>query len=408
MPLPSLRNVDATPYEDEGRTLVCLSDAEGLVESRVILSPPAFFIATFLDGVNDVGDIQYAFVNEFGTVLKAEDVMGVVDALDVAGLLATDRFFEMHRRLLSEFADSPVRPAQFAGRSYPEDPDELRAFLDEQFLREGGPGITPDREPPTRPLLRGLVVPHIDFYRGGHAYAHGYLRLSQGIRPKTVFVFGVAHATPPVPLVLTRKHFDTPLGTIETDLEIVEALENACAWDPYEHEIVHRSEHSIEFQAVMLAYLFGTSVKMVPVLCGSFLVQNHQGEASILPEVEPFFEACRRFVADEARGCSVIAAADLAHVGQRFGDAFEVDAGVISQVEARDQEDLAHVTALKARDFYMSVQSDHNARRVCGLNCIYSALQSMDGCVQRGEILQYGYAPDPAGGIVSFANIVFT
>ena len=30
--------------------------------------------------------------------------------------------------------------------------------------------------------------------------------------------------------------------------------------DPYAYEMVHRTEHSIEFQAVMLSYLYGSAV----------------------------------------------------------------------------------------------------------------------------------------------------
>ena len=48
---------------------------------------------------------------------------------------------------------------------------------------------------------------------------------------------------------------------------------------------------------------------------------------------------------------------------------------------------------------------DPNQRRVCGLNCIYAALHTVYGMVQSGELLHYDYAHDPAGEIVSFANV---
>ena len=75
-----------------------------------------------------------------------------------------------------------------------------------------------------------------------------------------MFIFGVAHASPPVPFILTQKHYDTPFGVVKTDLDIVRRLEAVCTWDPYAYEIVHRTEHSIEFQAVMLAYLYGPAL----------------------------------------------------------------------------------------------------------------------------------------------------
>ena len=64
--------------------------------------------------------------------------------------------------------------------------------------------------------------------------------------------------------------------------------------------------------------------------------------------------------------------------------------------------------ALDAGKVYGSVMKDRNERNVCGLNCIYAAIKSLEGVVQKGEPLHYDYAHDPAGGIVSFASVVFS
>lgn len=402
MPLPVLRYLDATPIPTEEGTLVCLHDPEGFSEQQLLLSPPAFYIATLLDGANDVPDIQYSFMNQFGQAIRTEEIRQVVEALDNAGFLLTARFLDMRQRAISSFAAGTVRPAYFAGRSYPEDPEELRAFLDAMFTGEGGPGQRPSLNGDGHSPLPGLIVPHIDFSRGGPTYAHGYLRLAQGGRPDTVFVFGVAHNAPPVPVVLTRKDFETPLGTVATDRDVVDALAEACSWDPFEHEIIHRTEHSIEFQAVMLAYLYGAKVRIVPILCGAFLDEDDE----MVPGVDEFLARCQTLAAEPGRRVSVVAGADLAHVGQRFGDDFEICEAVVNHVEMRDREDLGYVAKLHPAAFYRSVMKDGNARRVCGLNCIYSALRTLEGRASRGEIVNYGYAPDPSGGMVSFANVV--
>jgi AmmeMemoRadiSam system protein B len=407
MPLPPLRNVDAIPVEHEGETYVCILDPEGYIHEQLALSAPAFYIATLLDGVNDVSDIQYAFYNQFGQLPATEQILEVVKALDNAGFLVSSHFRAIRNRVNEEFRRSPSRAAHMAGGSYPSDPQELRAFLKEQFLREGGPGAPPPAKGGrANGSVRCLVVPHIDFHRGGHSYAHGYLRLAQAGAPSVAFVFGVAHMAPPVPFVLTRKHFETPLGTVQTDVEIVQALESACAWDPYEYEVLHRTEHSIEFQAVMLAHLFGPDIRIVPILCGPLCGPEDEA-GGIRPEAEVFLTRCREIAADPRRKACVIAGADLAHVGQRFGDDFDIDEGIVRSVERRDREDLAYVTALDPEGFYKSVMKDGNERRVCGINCIYAALRTVQGHAAPGELVQYDYAPDPAGGIVSFANIVF-
>jgi AmmeMemoRadiSam system protein B len=210
---------------------------------------------------------------------------------------------------------------------------------------------------------------------------------------------------PPVPFILTKKHFETPFGTLETDQDIVQRLESVCQWDPYAYESVHRTEHSIEFQAVMLAYLFGPQVRIVPILCGTFGPECASTTPAIPAPVTTFLHACRDIIASERRRVCVIAGADLAHVGRRFGDTFDIDETIVRAVARRDREDLREAVASNPGGFYLSVMKDRNQRRVCGLNCIYAALYAVHGMVGSGELLHYDYTHDPAGGIVSFANV---
>jgi len=408
MTLPALRHIDAFPVEHEGQQYICLRDPEGVVEEQLMLTPPAFFIACHLDGKNDTVDIQYAFARQFGGhILLAEDIRRIVTYLDDNGFLWTERFAALQQRIVDEFINSPVRPAYLADKSYPAQPGQLRAFLDHFFVRDGGPGPWTEGRRSAGAPARCLIAPHIDFHRGGHSYAHGYWHFYRQGQPTTVFIFGVAHASPPVPFLLTRKHFATPLGVLKTDQKMVRRLEAVCPWDPYADEMVHRTEHSIEFQTVMLAYLYGTDVRIVPILCASFGAPTELSPLVPVPEVETFLDTCRDIV-DAAPGrVSVIAGADLAHVGRRFGDPFDIHEGVIRQVEERDREDLQHVLTGNAAGFYHSVLRDQNQRRVCGLNCIYAALRTVDGAGGQGAMLHYDYAHDPAGGMVSFTNVLF-
>jgi AmmeMemoRadiSam system protein B len=408
MVLPAIRPLDAFPVDQDGQRLICLRDPEGVVEEQMLLTPPAFFIACHLDGTNDITDIQYAFARQSGgQLLFAEDIQRLVESLDRCGLLQTDRFAALQRQIATTFTSAETRPAYLAGKSYPGQREQLRTFLDAFFCHAGGPGERPTVPGRENLPVRCLIAPHIDFHRGGHSYAHGYLRLFKQGQPDTVFIFGVAHAAPPVPFILTQKHFETPFGVLETDRDIVRRLEAVCTWDPYAYEIVHRTEHSIEFQAVMLSYLYGRAVRIVPILCAAFGPELAPENAVIPEEVRAFLDVCRDIVEATPQRLSVIAGADLAHVGRRFGDPFDIDQTIVNSVEARDREDLQHVLAGDAERFYRSVMQDQNRRRVCGLNCIYAALRTVHGAIGNGELLHYDYAPDPTGGIVSFADILF-
>ncbi|NUM53337.1 MAG: AmmeMemoRadiSam system protein B [Candidatus Hydrogenedentes bacterium] len=409
MPLPPLRFLDAAHIELDGAPAVVLRDIEGFVEDPLVLTPLAFFIAAHLNGENEISDIQYLFSNASGgRIIRGEDIERVVETLDEHGFLLTEKYLGLRNSLIESFQNAPARAAYLAGKSYPGDGAELRAYLDAMYSREGAPGILPGSGPASGDHLPCLIVPHIDFERGGHSYAHGYLRMAESEKPDTVFVFGVAHAGAPTPFAMTRKHFETPLGTVESDLDLVDQIAAQCDWDPYEAEIVHRTEHSIEFQAVMLAHLYGSGVKIVPVLCGPFMSEEGLATGTLAREVDEYLRVCREVACRSGRRVTIIAGADLAHVGKRFGDPFDIDDAVLADVRKRDNEDIAHLVAPNPESWYASVTKDENARRVCGLNCIYAALKCVDGDVSTGKLLHYDYAHDPAGGIVSFANVAFT
>jgi hypothetical protein len=397
MKLPELRPVEVTTVDQDGETAIRLRDPLGYAAGEAVLSPLAFLIASGLDGEADRSDLQLALKERTGgTGVPGERIDEVVDFLDAQGFLLTPQFEALRDEANDAYRSVSVRPAALAGQVYSADPDALRAELDAYFSSEGGPGPLPDHSDPEL-RTRCLIVPHIDFARGGRSYAHGFHRLAQGPKPKTVIVFGVAHASPDAPFVMTRQDFDTPLGTLRADREMIDRLAQACDWNPFEDEIVHRDEHSIELPAVMLAHVYGSDINIVPILCGAFDVSIEDSH------VERFLNACKNEASDEE--VLVLAGADLAHVGRTFGDEFEIDDAVIERVQERDETDLSHALAGDPVSWYRSVMQDGNARRVCGLQCIYSALRSAEGLAGMGELLDYGYAHDPNGGIVTFSAI---
>jgi len=406
-PLPPLRAIETVLIEHEGQPHFCMHDPSGCVEEQLLLSPHAFLIASCLDGENDLAAVQSIFAQQCGGAQVPQyQIMQVVEYLDQAGFLLTPRYLKRLARMEAEFREAPLRPTAFADKSYPSDPALLRAFIDSFFVIDGGPGALGPRGGDDAPPLRGVIVPHIDFTRGGAAYAHGYKRLYEAGVPRTVFIFGVAHAGGSTPFIVTRKPFATPFGVLDTDRDAVDHIAAACGWDIFSNELAHRNEHSVEFQAVMLAYLYGTAVRIVPILCAPFSEDCDNTDPSGIEPVATFLEACRAYAAPAERRVSVIAGADLAHVGKRFGDPFDIDDGVVEAVRLRDEEDLAHAAACAPQRWYGSVMQDGNARKVCGLGCIYATLKMLDdACV--GRVLHYGHAPDPAGGIVSFASMAF-
>jgi len=410
MKLPMIRNLEVFPVKVEGETVFCLRDPEGYVEQQAYLSPHAFFIASCLNGKNTVHEVQKLFEKQFtGQSLDKKWISEVVTFLDENFFLFNKRFETLRKRVEKKFLSAPTRPAYFAGKSYPNFPDQLREVINQFFLHPTGPQRLPDFSSLSYdlPTAKGLITPHIDFQRGGPAYAHGYYSLFQHGRPDLFFVFGVSHLSPPTPFILTRKDFHTPLGTIKTNTEIVDQLAAACQWDPFAFEIAHRTEHSIEFQVVMLSYLYGTNIEIVPVLCGAFPDDFETVDASQPDTINPFINVCRSVLADREKRVTLISGVDLAHVGRRFGDPFDITSETTEQVRIRDHEDLKWALDVNPDSFLSSLMKDKNERRVCGKNCIYATLKILKGISDSGEELDYNHAPDPLGGMVSFTSILY-
>ena len=83
-------------------------------------------------------------------------------------------------------------------------------------------------------------------------------------------VLGTSHAGRPDRLGLTRKPFETPLGTARTEVGLVDRLAEGCGDAVEMEDYCHATEHSIEFQVLCLQHVFGAGVRILPILAGPY------------------------------------------------------------------------------------------------------------------------------------------
>ncbi len=413
-PLPALRRgLDPVPAEDEGRPLFLLRDLEELSETTLGLSPAGMLLASLFDGKRNAAEVGAEFAKVSGQRVKPEQVLELAGQLERALLLETPATAARREAVLRAFRESPTRKAAFAGAGYPAAPVELSGLLTGFYNDPKGPG----KEPPAGPAAQaplGLVSPHIDFARGGPAYAWAYQALAESRPPDLIVALGVAHRSPDSPWVLTRKAYETPYGAMALDESLYQDVSRTLWYDPLADEDVHRKEHSLEFQAVWLRHLWGEKTPpWLPILCSSFERFCPDAPPSTVPAVERALVALGgllRARAQAGRRVLVLAGVDLAHVGPRFGDEKDVTPEREKEVEAADRKSLEHALALDADAFYLSVVADGHARRVCGLSALYTSLRlikALGSGKEAGRLLTYGQALDPAGGVVSFASAIF-
>jgi hypothetical protein len=404
---PRLRPVDAFPARVGERDVVCLRDPSGVTDA--VLSVPRSLapILALFDGSRTLVDVQAEIMRQSGELVLRSQLESMLDVLDRHFFLEGPRLEAERGRQRAEFLGAPTRPAFLAGRSYADDPPALAAALDAHFGAPAGPGPI---GPPHGGRMHALVAPHIDFNRGGPAYAWAYRALAEAQDADCFVVLGTAHAgLDGHPFAATAKAFETPFGPLEVDRELLDAVVHRAPIDLFAAEPAHRSEHSIEFQAVWLQYLGhrrgGRERRILPLLASFASECLVRGEDPAEDrDTRAVLDAVRDAMAAVPRRYCVVAGADLAHLGPRFGDEWRVGRAELARVHREDHALLAPVVAGDAAGFFAEARRQGDRNRVCGLSPIYALLWLLRG--RPGRLLHYGQWPDP-DGTVTFASVGF-
>ncbi len=403
MEYPKLRHIDSFPVEHERGKYICLRDPQNTNGNMLLVPPQALYIISHFTGKNSIADIQSSIIKQYGNLIYKEQISELIKQLDDALLLDSDKYRNHQKKLEEDFKNSNIRESCHAGLSYPSELNELTSWLDSYF------------EDTSNQLEKaentvGIISPHIDFRRGGKSYALAYKKLLNNKDSDTFIIFGTSHyASVKNPFILTKKNFVTPLGEVQVDLDLIKSVENSCDWDLYEGEIFHKSEHSIEFQVVFLQYLFKNKkeFKILPILCNSFYKFIEQRISPIEDyKTATFLNSIKEIVTQLGSKAVVIAGADLAHMGNKFGDAEAVNDSILQWIKTRDYLSIKHSENLDQEAFYRSVEEEKDKRKICGLSPIYALLSVINA--KKGEMLDYGQALEKdTGSVVTYTSMGF-
>jgi len=407
-----LRPVETIVVPDarHGKVLV-LRDTQGIAEGHAVLPPALIPIVARFTGRMTYLQIAREVTRELGAEVDASMVEQVAKQLDEGLFLEGETFARALERVRSDFAELASRPTSHAGGAYPGEKVKLTEYIDRACI-DASAGATKRAKKNGR--VRALISPHIDPWRGAIGYGHAYGALAAALdngddETDTFVVLGTSHAPMSAPFALCRKGYDTPLGPMPVDEAFVDELAAAASFDPYADELNHKREHSIEFQAVFLKHVLGKRrARIVPILAGLGTEQAEQRAPRKTDAVARFLDALKNGIAKRGNRVVLVAGADMAHVGPRFGDAAAHDAGERADLERIDRKSLDFAEQIDAAGFWSHVAADLDARRVCGLAPIFSLLDALPDSA-RGEILHYEQNVDPDdGSIVSYASLAFT
>jgi AmmeMemoRadiSam system protein B len=202
---------------------------------------------------------------------------------------------------------------------------------------------------------------------------------------------------------------------VRTDRALVERLAARGGGGLLDDELAHRSEHSVELQALWIARLFGArpGTRIVPVLVGSIgacLRGDAEADPRADPAVSDAVDALRELVAEGGGRTAVVASVDLAHVGPRYGDRARVGEARRARVLAEDRRLLARAVAGDAAGWVASLRAERDARNVCGAAPVWALLEAIAGLGLAGTLLRHDdWEIDPGtGSRVSFAAAAFS
>ncbi len=404
---PLLRNLQFSPLKDEDEKYVVLWDPSGLTQERLIVPLNYFFLLQYFDGEHSLEQIGAEYLKRFGEFLLPDRLEKLIADLDAKLFLEGARVEEARKTTLMEYRQAPVRKAVHAGKSYEAEPEKLKAQLDEFFSSSEGPPVKPstNRGKP----IKALVVPHCELRMGGPVYAWAYKELKEAVSPDLFVVLGTCHAGLRNLFAVTDKDFETPLGRIPVDREVLEKFRAKGGAPFFEEDVSHRIEHTIEFQLPFLQHLVGQGrpLTILPVLCAfppSVLFDPRFSQVS--EGVALFIRALGEALAESGKEACVVASADLAHIGMRYGDPSPPSDFSFHRCMQDDLEMLKHVEELKPEAFAEFIHKEEDKRRICGFAPIYTMLKLIKA--EKGEVLRYDRGiTDQFNSTVTYASMAF-
>lgn len=268
-----------------------------------------------------------------------------------------------------------VRRAAVAGQFYASSKEGLVKELERCFLSPLGPGHIPKAQEEGERRLVGAVVPHAGLLFSGPVAAHVYAEMAEDGMPETVVIIGPNHTGYGREVSASSEDFETPLGTVKADRDIMARLRGVVEID----RTAHLYEHSLEVQLPFLQYIF-PKVKIVPVVMGRQDIIMARETAKVLRE------AC------EGKDVLFLASSDFSHYvpAQK---AREEDSKVIERILALDAEGVMDVV-------------EERGISMCGYGPVAAMLLAASG--SKARLLHYGTSGDvrQMADVVGYAAVV--
>lgn len=396
-PVPQLRgDIQIIPIEDGGKKLLYFHDSMGYLSKNFALDANVQPLLQMFNGDFSIDQIH----RHIHGSLSAENLLDFVQLLDQHRALRSEYFYFYSDKIEEDFEKSETRQAVLAGDSYPEQPDELHAFVS---------GILSDKQFDNGRKPKALYAPHIEISVGEKQYGEAFSHLKK-IEPKRVVILATSHYADyyrryydGLPFIGSNKMFKIPGRIISPDLDAIHVLEGKSPDNGFTiKDRSHRIEHSIEFHLVFASQIWQHDFKIVPILVSGFDDLYYSEIGDLAQKIDRFTSQLKSVIDEDT---FVLISGDLSHTGQKFGDREPANT-LREKVEQTDKQFLDISETGNPDDLLNHIKKDYDSTRICGFPPLYTYLKTFPG--RKGELLNYYWWDEKEqNSAVSFGSILF-
>ena len=245
----------------------------------------------------------------------------------------------------------------------------------------------------------GGIVPHAGWVFSGAVAAKVFKCISEKTDPDTFILLGAVHTWKPRGnSIYSRGSWATPLGDVQIDEKVAEALIEVLGEDIIEDPEAHEGEHSLEVQVPFIKHLC-PEAKIVPIAIPPD--ENAHTTGRLIGEA----------VSVMGKKIVVVGTTDLTHYGDAYGFIpYGYGEEAKKHMRESDSRIIELALQLKSVAIRKEAQKSHNACGSGALAATVAAVKAMGA--EKGHLLEYTTSHDvmPKGDFemaVGYAGILF-
>lgn len=243
--------------------------------------------------------------------------------------------------------------------------------------------------------IKLAIVPHAGYVFSGKCASFVYKLLKESSF-ETFIILGTNHSNLGSSFSLSIEDFETPLGVVESDIQVIEDIMTRAGQEDVDIEVdenSHKYEHSIEVQLPFLQFV-QKKFRVVSILVKETKISEIDKFAKILASVI------------NNKKIFVLASSDFTHYGSNYGfvpftdnvreNLYELDSGIIDSI-----------LTLDGKKFLKQTENS----TVCGKSSIACLIELAKLLKLKAEKLCYytsGDVLDEWDSAVGYASIVFS